>query len=139
MVGQDMPLAVTHLFTVAVIGSEHDGIVGLFGFGNDLAKFRINRLDRLFGSLEVACMPHHITIGKIDHDKIIRLIHGCAYRFADLRCGHLRFHIIGFDIGTGDKHTALPLHRCFNAAVKEECHMGILLRLCRMQLTKSRS
>ena len=136
MVGEHMPLGISHLFTVAVVRSQDDIVPLLLSLLHDLSKLSIDGADRLAGCLIVAGMPDHITIGEIDHDKIVRFIHRRTYRFAYLRRGHLRLEVIGLDIRTGDQHPALSLIRGLYTAVEEEGHMGILLRLCSMQLSQ---
>ena len=134
MVGQDMPLGIHHLFAVAVIGGDNDSIAVLFGFFEDLAQLRIDGMHRFFGRFEISGMAHHITIGEVDDNKIIALIHRFAYCFTHFRRAHLRLQIVGLDTGAGDQHSALAWIGLFDTAVKEEGHMGILLRLRRVQL-----
>ena len=138
MIGQDMPLGIFHLFTVSMIRGENNDIFILFGFLYDFAQFRIDSVHRFFCCFKITRMSYHITIGEINNDKIIRFIHRCTYRFTDFRRTHFRLHIISLDIRTRDQNPAFTYHRLFDAAIKEEGHMGILFCFCRMQLSQPR-
>ena len=80
-------------------------------------------------------MTHHIAICEVDHDEVELLaVDGADELVGHLGCRHLGLQVVGGHLGRSHKHTLLTLEGILATAVEEECHVGILLCLCDMEL-----
>ena len=104
---------------------------------NDRTNTRIDRFHGLDGSIQIACMAHHVAISEV-HDVDIRLIvvDRSHERFCNFRLAHFWLKVIGGHLRRRDERAGLERFRLFYPAIEEEGHMRILLRFCDVVLTK---
>ena len=75
-------------------------------------------------------MANHIRVRKVDDDHIIFVRFDCLYKLlANLRCTHLRLHIVGRNLRGFYKDSVLSFVWLLNTTVEEECNMCIFLCL----------
>ena len=84
-------------------------------------------------------MPHHVGVREV-HDVHVGLVRvdGRGQRGSHVRLAHLRFQIVGGNLGAGDERALLPCFRLLAPAVQEERHVGVLLGLGDVVLRKAR-
>ena len=131
-------LLVDHLIAVAVISAdEHLSVDFLQGFDNT-SYADIDCLDRLDRSCLIAGVADHIAVREVDDDGVIlSALDRCYESVADLVSAHLRLKVIGRYLRGRNKETVLARVRLFLAAVEEEGHVSILLRLSCAELLQS--
>ena len=75
-------------------------------------------------------MAHHVAVGKVqDHHVVFAALDALDGLGGDLRLAHLGLEVVGGHLGGGDQAPVLPGEHGLHAAVEEEGHMGVLLRL----------
>ena len=131
-------LLVDHLIAVAVVSAdEHLSVDFLQGFDNT-SYADIDCLDRLDRSCLIAGVADHIAVREVDDDGVIlSALDRCYESVADLVSAHLRLKVIGRYLRGRNKETVLARVRLFLAAVEEEGHVSILLRLSCAELLQS--
>ena len=106
---------------------------------DDDARAGVGRLDRPDGRLEDARVADHVGVGEVEHDEVRPPL---ADRVRDA-CGefgrtHLGLQVVRRHLGRRDEDALLARERRLAAAVEEERHVRVLLRLGRAQLREPR-
>ena len=74
---------------------------------------------------------HHIGRREIAHDKLLLVLaHDSSYFFRDAVHAHLRLQIVSRDFWRVDQVPLFVLELLLDAAVEEERHVRVFLRLC---------
>ena len=80
-------------------------------------------------------MAHHVAVGEVeDNHVVIAALNALDGLLRDLGGAHLRLEIVGGHLGGGDQAAVLAGEHLLVAAVEEEGHVGVLLRLGNAQL-----
>ena len=83
-------------------------------------------------------MADDVAVGEVGEDEVIALVHGPLHLLRHLRQAQLRLLVEGDALGGGDPQVVLAGEGLVLAAVEEEGHMGVLLRLGAVELPQSR-
>ena len=83
-------------------------------------------------------MADDVAVGEVGEDEVIALVHGPLHLLRHLRQAQLRLLLEGNALGGGDPQVRLAGEGLVVAAVKEEGHVGILLRLGAVELPQAR-
>ncbi len=126
---------INQLLRIAVVcADKHLSVYFLNGI-HCLAHALVYCLNRLDRSGLHAGMPYHVRVGKVNDNHIVLSGLNSLYQIVThLISAHLRFQVVGRNLRRLYKDTVLSLIRFLHAAVKEECNVGILLRLCNTRL-----
>jgi hypothetical protein len=74
---------------------------------------------------------HHVGRRKIAHDKLVLVLaHDSSYFVRDAVHAHLGLQVVRCHLGRVDKEPLFVLELLLDAAVEEECHVRVFLRLC---------
>ena len=124
-----------HDLGIAVVSGDHGNAAHLQGSVHHPAHAGVHGLHSLDGSGKHTGVAHHVAVGKIqDHHVIFAALNALHTLVAHLVGAHLRLQVIGGHLRRCHQHTILPGILLLHAAVEEEGHMGILLRLGNAQL-----
>ena len=129
-------VSVQHPLGVAVVGGNEGHAAHPGGSLHHLAHPRVHGLHGLDGGLEHAGVAHHVAVGEVEDDHIvIATLNALDGLLGDLGGAHLRLEIVGGHLGGGDQTAVLAREHLLGAAVEEESHMGVLLRLGNAELS----
>ena len=129
---------VKHVVGVAVVGGDQRKAVLGENRRDNLGQSIVNGLDSLDGSIEHAGMANHVAVREV-HDVEISsiLVNSGDELLGNLGSAHLGLQIVGSNLGGSDEHALLALLGLLDAAVEEECHVGVLLGLGGVQLLQA--
>ena len=92
-------VVVPHLFTVAVISGNEPLTIMVEQCSLDPAYALIQYLHCGYGSVELPCVPDHVAVGEIHHNKVIQTCgDGIDQRIGHLAGAHLWLQVIGCDV-----------------------------------------
>ena len=102
---------------------------------NGIVQTGVEGLDSLLNCGIYTGVAHHIAIGEVHDDEIIFIALDCVNELVfHFKGAHLGLEVVGGDFGRGNENTVFAIERSFASAVKEECHMRVLLSLGDMEL-----
>ena len=118
-----------------MIGGDEQGAAGGLHGCLDGTKAAIHRLAGGDGGGQAAGMAHHIGIGEVQHDQIMRAGGDGGHRlFSQLRRAHFRLQVIGRHFGGGHHDARLAGQHCLLAAIEEVGDVGVFFGLGHAQL-----
>ena len=133
--GHGAAIGLEHDLGVAVVGGDHGDAAHFQGGLHHPAHARVHRLHGLDGGLENAGVAHHVAVGEVQDDDVIRAgVDALDALVADLPGAHLGLEVVGGHLGGGHQHPVLAGVLLFHAAVEEEGDVGVLLRFGDAQL-----
>ena len=88
--------------------------------------------------LRVGGVSDYIAVGEVGEDELIAAVHGAHDLLRHLRQAQLRLLVEGNALGRGHPQVVLAGEGLVLAAVEEEGHMGVLLRLGAVELPQPR-
>ena len=135
MGGHGGAIGLFHDLGVAVVRRHHGDAALAAGGLHHLANAGIHGLHGLDGRVKDAGVAHHVAVGEVQHDDVVGPgLDALDALLADGGGAHLRLEVIGGHLGRGDEAAVLPGENGLHAAVEEEGHVGVLLRLRDAQL-----
>ncbi len=132
------PVGIDHGLRVAVVGSDHRHATPRSNRRDDRADSGIDRLDRAYGSREVAGVADHVAVGVVDDVDVGLVGLDRAHELrGDFRRAHLGLQVVGRDLRAGHEHASLARLRGLGAAVEEERDVRVLLGLGDVELAQA--
>jgi hypothetical protein len=129
---------VHHFIAIAVISREDDFETVLKGYLGNPMKLEIKRFYRTKNGRDFGGMTDHVTIGKIDNNKVILVAFQCCNdTICDFGRTHFGLEIIGGYLWRWNDLAILSRKGFFAATVKKIGDMRIFFRFCAVELLQA--
>ncbi len=130
--------AVDHLLEVPVVGGDDRCAAHALDLVEDFADALVHRLGGLDRGVQIARVAHHVRIGEVDDHHIVLVgIETLQHDVRHFIRAHLGFQIVRSHLGRRDDLPVFAFERLLIVVVKEERHVGVLLRLGAAELLES--
>ena len=133
-----LALGIVQSLDVTVVGGNSDQIAMGAGILGNFAHIAADGCGSLQLGLRIGGVSHHIAVGEVGQDKVIACVHGTLDLFGHFRQAQLRLLIEGDALGRRNADVGLAGEGLVSAAVEEEGHMGVFLRLSAVELGQAR-
>ena len=130
------PVRVGHHFQVAMIGGDHDNIIGSQSCIHYLPKLVVDGSGAFDFRFTIRCVTDDITIGKVGHDQIVFPLDATYYFFTNLRQAQFGNLFERHAFGRGDADIFFTLKTLVFTAIQEKRDVRKLLRLSGAQLAQ---
>ena len=126
---------VDHLLRVSMVRADEHLAAHFLQRLHSASHTAVHGLDGLHRRRDHARMAYHIRVREIDDNHIVFIcLDGLHQTVAHLGSAHLGLQVVGRHLRGFHQDAVLALVRLLYAAVEEEGHMGVLLRLSQAKL-----